>query len=67
MDILTLLDKIKIVPSKSEARRLIKQNGLSVEGEKVKDFNLLIKEEDFKDGKLLVKKGKKVYHQVRLV
>lgn len=67
MDILTLLDKIKIVPSKSEARRLIKQNGLAVEGEKVKDFNLLIKEEDFKDGKLLVKKGKKVYHQVRLV
>ncbi len=67
MDILTLLDKIKIVPSKSEARRLIKQNGLSVEGEKVKDFNLIIKEEDFKDGKLLVKKGKKVYHQVRLV
>lgn len=67
MEILTLLDKINIISSRSEGRRLIKQNGLSVEGEKVKDFTLLIKEEDFKDGKLLVKKGKKVYHQVRLV
>lgn len=67
MEILTLLDKINIVSSRSEGRRLIKQNGLSIEGEKVKDFTLLIKEEDFKDGKLLVKKGKKVYHQVRLV
>ncbi|SKC91522.1 tyrosine--tRNA ligase [Maledivibacter halophilus] len=67
MEILTLLDKINIVSSRSEGRRLIRQNGLSVEGEKVKDFTLLIKEEDFKDGKLLIKKGKKVYHQVRLV
>ncbi|WP_432408779.1 tyrosine--tRNA ligase [Wukongibacter sp. M2B1] len=67
MGILTLLDRINIVPSKSEARRIIKGNGLSVEGEKVTDFNRIIKEEDFKDGKLLIKKGKKVYHQVRLV
>ncbi|WP_432664043.1 tyrosine--tRNA ligase [Wukongibacter baidiensis] len=67
MGILTLLDRIGIVPSKSEARRIIKGNGLSVEGEKVTDPNSVIKEEDFKDGKLLIKKGKKVYHQVRLV
>lgn len=67
MEILTLLDKIKIVPSKSEGRRLIKQNGLSIEGKKVEDVKLIIKVEDFKDGRLLIKKGKKMYHQVRLI
>ncbi len=67
MEILTLLDRINIVPSRSEGRRIIKGNGLSIEGEKVTDFNHTVKEEDFKDGKLLVKKGKKVYHQIRLV
>lgn len=67
MEILTLLDRIDIVPSRSEGRRLIKQNGLSIEGQKVTDSNLIIKEEDFNEGKLLVKKGKKIYHQIRLV
>ncbi len=67
MEILTLLDKIKIVPSKSEGRRLIKQNGLSIEGKKVEDVKLIIRVEDFKDERLLIKKGKKMYHQVRLI
>ena len=67
IEILTLLDKIKIVPSKSEGRRLIKQNGLSIEGKKVEDVKLIIRVEDFKDGRLLIKKGKKMYHQVRLI
>ncbi|SHK14384.1 tyrosine--tRNA ligase [Paramaledivibacter caminithermalis] len=67
IDVLSLLTRINIVSSRGEGRRLIQQNGLSIENEKVKDINLIIKEEDFKDGKLLVRKGKKVYHQVRLV
>ena len=67
IEILSLITRINIVSSKGEGRRLIQQNGLSVEGEKVKDINFVVKEEDFKDGKLLIKKGKKIYHQVRLV
>lgn len=67
MGILDLLERITIVESKSEGRRLIKQNGISIEDEKVKDFKLIINEEDFRDGRLMVKKGKKKYHQVRLV
>ncbi|WIF94338.1 tyrosine--tRNA ligase [Caminicella sporogenes] len=67
MDIITLLEKINLISSRSEGRRLIKQNGISVENEKVKDFTMIIKEEDFKDGKLMIRKGKKVYHQIRLV
>ncbi|MDK2919720.1 MAG: tyrosyl-tRNA synthetase [Candidatus Petromonas sp.] len=67
MDILTLLEKIDIISSRSEGRRLIKQNGISIDDEKVKDFNMVIREEDFKDDKLMIRRGKKVYHQVRLV
>lgn len=67
MHILTLLEKVNLISSRSEGRRLIKQNGISIEDEKIKDFNMIIKKEDFKDGKLMIKKGKKVYHQVRLV
>lgn len=67
MDILTLLMEIGLTSSKGEGRRLIKQGGIYVEDERVNDFTLVIKTEDFKDGKLMIRKGKKVYHQVRLV
>ncbi len=67
MDIMTLLNETKLVPSRSEARRLIQQGGISIDDEKVEDINLIIKEENFKDGTIMIKKGKKVYHQVKLV
>jgi tyrosyl-tRNA synthetase len=55
MEILSLLTRINIVSSKGEGRRLVQQNGLSIEDEKVKDINLILKEEDFKDDKLLIR------------
>jgi len=67
MGILDLLQRVELVSSKSEGRRLIQQKGISMNDEKVTDFNLVITESDFKDGKLMLKKGKKVYHQVKLV
>ena len=56
----------KIVPSKAEARRLIQQGGLSLNGEKVTDINRALVEEDFKDGAALVKRGKKNYNKIEL-
>ena len=53
--------------TKGKAQLLIKQNGVSVKGEKVKDFDLIVKTSDFEDGKLLIQKGKKVFHQLVLV
>lgn len=46
------------VSSKGEARRLIEQRGISMDGEIIEDFTLKIKKENFKDG-ILFKKGKK--------
>lgn len=65
----TLLDIIaetKIVPSKSEGRRLMQQNGLSLNGEKVTDVTKALEEADFKDGFALIKRGKKNYHKIEI-
>lgn len=63
-NILELLLETALIPSKAEGRRLITQGGVSVNGEKVTDPNAVVKAEDFQDGKLIIKKGKKVYHRV---
>ncbi len=63
--ILNLLTELKLTKSNGEGRRLIEQGGLTIDEVKVEDPNLLVKEELFIDGKILIKKGKKVYHQVK--
>lgn len=66
----TLLDimlKAKLIPSKSEGRRLIKQGGVSVNDEKVTDVNKTVTMEDFNNDEMIIKKGKKVYHKINIV
>lgn len=67
IQILDLLVKCELISSKGEGRRLITQNGISVNDAKVTDIFLEIKEDDFTDNELVIKKGKKVYHKVNLV
>ena len=67
IQILDLLVKCGLISSKGEGRRLITQNGISVDDVKVSDVFLEIKEDDFTDNELVIKKGKKVYHKVNLV
>ncbi len=55
------------VASKSEARRLVEQNGLSINDVKVKDFNQILTQDDFKEGYIILKKGKKNFLKVTLV
>ena len=57
VDLLTVSD---IVKSKSEARRLINQNGISIDGSKVTDQNMQITKAMLEKGCVL-KKGKKVF------
>ena len=64
--ILELLLKAKLVPSKSEARRLIEQGGVSVNEAKVIDSATQFTVQDFTDGYMIIKKGKKVFHKVTL-
>jgi tyrosyl-tRNA synthetase len=64
--LLDIMTETKIVPSKSEGRRLIQQNGLSLNGEKVTDVAKTLEEADFKDGFALVKRGKKNYNKIEI-
>ena len=63
IDILTLLVKTGLVPSKSEARRAVDQGGVTVDGEKVTDIKTTFAPDAFKDG-LVIKRGKKSFMKV---
>ena len=67
IDILSLLLHAGLISSKGEGRRLIQQGGIYVNDHRVEDFALVLGENDFSQGKLMIRKGKKVYHQIRLV
>ena len=67
MDILSILTRTKLASSRSEGRRLIQQGGISIEESKIDDFNYKIMLEDFVDDKLIIRRGKKIYHQIRLI
>ncbi|MDE6131768.1 MAG: tyrosine--tRNA ligase [Oscillospiraceae bacterium] len=59
INILDLLVKTGLAPSKSEARRLVQQGGISVDDSKVTDPNAAVKI----DAEVIIKKGKKVFHK----
>ena len=62
--LLDLMVKCKLVPSKKEARRLVEQGGVEVNGEKVTDVSAAFPCTDFCGEGLVIKKGKKVVHKV---
>ena len=66
-EIIELIRDLAFVKSNGEGRRLIQNGGISLNDEKVADFNKMVTLDDFKDDKLLVRKGKKTYHQIKLV
>lgn len=66
ISIIDLMIKADLIKTKSEGRRLLEQNGVRVNDEVFSDVSKLVTENDFKDGKLMIKKGKKVFHRIIL-
>ena len=62
-----LLNLSNIVSSKSEGRRMIEQNGISVNGIKENNVNRLITTIDFNNGELIIQKGKKQFKKIVLI
>ena len=62
-----LLNLSNIVSSKSEGRRMIEQNGISVNGTKENDVNKLITTTDFNNDELIIQKGKKQFKKIVLI
>lgn len=56
-----------IFDSKSETKRLIEQNGVSINGEKVKSIDMIITKDMLEDNALLIQKGKKRFIKMLFV
>ncbi|MBS5794459.1 MAG: tyrosine--tRNA ligase [Clostridiales bacterium] len=66
INILDALVTLKLAPSKSEARRLVTQGGIKVNDVKIDSIEHKITLNYFTENKLLIQKGKKVFHQIEL-
>ncbi len=63
--LLTAMVAAGLCGSNREARQLVQQGGVLVDGEKVTDPKTMLSEEALRAG-VVIKKGKKVYHKVTL-
>ena len=64
---ISLIDAIilcKIAPSKSQARTLISQNGISLNDNIISDVNYVMSDADFSQGYAILKKGKKIFYKL---
>jgi tyrosyl-tRNA synthetase len=65
--VLDLMVKCALAPSKKEARRLVEQGGVEINGAKVEQINAAYNAQDLAGEGLMVKKGKKVFHRARML
>ena len=63
IDLIGVLVKSGLNPSRSEARRAIEQGGVTVNDEKITDIKKEFTPEDFGEG-MIVRRGKKNYKKV---
>ena len=66
MGVIALLKELTLIKSNSEGLRLIDQGGVKINEVKISSGKHSISLSDFKDGKLLVQKGKKVFHMAEI-
>lgn len=66
IDIVSLLKQTGLAPTSSEAKRLIDQGGILVNDEKISDKTFKVDSSMLKDGLIMIKKGKKTFHQVKV-
>ena len=66
MDILSILTLTKLCASRAEGRRLVQQGGLKLNDEKVESFDLVVTKEMLQDGSVMLQKGKKSFHRLKV-
>lgn len=67
MLLIDLLFEAGLVASKSEARRLITQGGVSLNREKISDLTKVVNLSDFDNGSVILQKGKKTFMKVDII
>jgi tyrosyl-tRNA synthetase len=66
IDILAILQRSGLAPTRSEARRNVEQGGVTVEGEAVSDVKAVFAKDQFSGDGMIVKRGKKKFVRVIL-
>ena len=64
IDLITLLVKAELVPSRSEGRRAIQQGGVSIDGEKLTDIYHTVEKDTFAGDGIVLKRGKKKFKKI---
>ena len=64
IDIISMLVTSGLVKTRSEGRRAVEQGGVTVEGEKVTDFNKVFTKEELSGEGKIVKRGKKNFNRI---
>ena len=64
IDLITLLVKAELVPSRSEGRRAIQQGGVSIDGEKLTDIYHTVEKDAFSGDGIVLKRGKKKFKKI---
>lgn len=64
INIIDVLVRTGLAPSKGEGRRLVQQGGVYLEESPVTAFDFTITKDLFRDNELIIKKGKKTYHKL---
>ena len=67
LSVIEALKRTGLVKSNSEARTLIEQGGVTIGETKVADIGAMITDEHINEGIILIKKGKKSFHQIKVV
>nr|WP_317331468.1 tyrosine--tRNA ligase [uncultured Romboutsia sp.] len=66
IDLISLLVKAELAPTRSEARRNIEQGGVTVDGEKVSDVKTTFTKDALAGDGMVIKRGKKKFKRVVL-
>ncbi|MBU5446007.1 tyrosine--tRNA ligase [Blautia sp. MSJ-36] len=64
IDLITLLVKAELVPSRSEGRRAIQQGGVSIDGDKITDIYHTVEKDVFAGDGIVLKRGKKKFKKI---
>jgi len=67
MGIVNLMRESGLVPSNGEGFRAIEQGGVSIDDVKVTDPKLFLKKDDFPEGSILIRRGKKKYCRIKII
>ena len=66
INVLSMLVTTGLCPSRGEARRLVQQGGVTIDDVKVASIDESLARERFKGEGIIVRKGKKVFHRVKV-